>query len=696
MDFYDKLAAQVKDVKVEITDTSLIIHGYLFTNQTFHKEIANKSRAPFLFKKRTYLYLETYKFFIPEIKLLLSHLLSIKNKYGIHVPNCTRALELIEELETKAEEETKAKIDLKLIEREMVFSIAKHQKPVFDKYLFFKNRLDLRGLLLDAEPGTGKTFMSLALTTGLKADKVIIICPLPTVDNVWKKSLSSPEKVFNKQQEYYYIRDKDYKGQKYIISHYEALEELKLFLENNRYFNKEKIAIIIDECHNFNERNSKRSMLLLDLVNKSNPADVFLLSGTPVKGEFKELIVIFSLLNKDFVGTLQKKFEGFYRSCGYPVSEWLTQRYKSNSIKVKKESLGLEPVITSYVKIKLPGKLANEFLLTTIRDKLILYIKNRMKQFKEKEKWYAEQFSKVTTTGINILKERKQITDKEIKEYYDTLKFIKANPQQVTFYPTKLKYLNSIEDRIIKTMETKEERHFYKELKVIYKYPHLKAQGEGLGRVVTGARINCHKEMAKVIRYEPIINSTNKKTLIFSNYVEVCESAFNTLVRNKFKPLRVYGEYVKDLALNVEKFKLNKKDNPLVATYQSLGTGVPLIAANVVICMDLPFRQYLYDQAISRVWRLGQDQQVYVYILNLDTGEEPNINTRNIDIIQYFKEEVERLLGYKSALDITETEVLTAECFDFYSNFKKRDLFIDKSKYEMGSNTFKVFRRMFN
>ena len=72
--------------------------------------------------------------------------------------------------------------------------------------------------------------------------------------------------------------------------------------------------------------------------------------------------------------------------------------------------------------------------------------------------------------------------------------------------------------------------------------------------------------------------------------------------------------------------------------------------------LDLPYRMYIFDQAVSRAWRKGQDSVVKVYIPVLDTGDKKNINQRNFDIISFFNEEVERLTGYKQTLTVDETK----------------------------------------
>ena len=105
----------------------------------------------------------------------------------------------------------------------------------------------------------------------------------------------------------------------------------------------------------------------------------------------------------------------------------------------------------------------------------------------------------------------------------------------------------------------------------------------------------------------------------------------------------------------VDLFKNKREVNPLVATYKSLSTAVPLTNADRIITLDLPYRMYIFDQAVGRAWRQGQDSIVKVYMPVLDTGDEPNINQRNFDIIKFFNEEVEKLTGYKQTLTVDET-----------------------------------------
>jgi hypothetical protein len=89
---------------------------------------------------------------------------------------------------------------------------------------------------------------------------------------------------------------------------------------------------------------------------------------------------------------------------------------------------------------------------------------------------------------------------------------------------------------------------------------------------------------------------------------------------------------------------------------------------------------YTYEQTIARLWRLGQKLQVYIYIARLNTGNVKNINDRNVDIIDFFKKEVEAITGYASEIDIMagdSTSSLSTEDMikcDMYMNYASRNL----------------------
>lgn len=622
------------------------------TKSLFRKSLGHESKFLSLFKDYSSTGFEFYSFFKPEIVTLLTDIVS---KGSLGYSTNIKVLKSI--LEWFKEEETKLKrnfeIDYKAIDDSLEFKILPHQKPVFERFEVFKRDLGYRGMLVDADPGTGKTFTSLALAEGCHSEKVIIICPLNTVSEVWLPSIAGePGKlVFKKPQDFYSMRDGGpYRNEKYIIAHYESLDKLFNILKDRNFNKNVPISVIVDESHNLAAEDSKRTKLAIEITNfllTKDEDNIFLLSGTPLKSSFRELGNISKFLDKRFTGNVEKRFYKLYKSPNKFLSDLLTSRYTGYSIKVKKDSIGLEEPITQYINVKL--KNGDEYTLDTIRVKLKEFVSRRTSELMKLASFYHEEYQTLLKTALD--RAGSNIKPREISIYQADFERIRRARGDIFYMGDVIKEVNAFEAKL-KTYLQGEEKKRWQDAKTIVKYPHLKIQGEALGQVITGARIKCHEDIARALNYGEILNSTVKKTVIFSSYNNVCLGAMEKSRSEGFKPIGVFGDTTRDLNKNVTAWTKDEKVNPLVATYKSLSTGVPLIAGNIVICLDLPFRMYVYNQAISRVWRLGQDLQVYIYILSLDTGEKPNINSRNIDIIKFFNSEIEKITGYKSNLDL--------------------------------------------
>jgi SNF2 family DNA or RNA helicase len=208
-------------------------------------------------------------------------------------------------------------------------------------------------------------------------------------------------------------------------------------------------------------------------------------------------------------------------------------------------------------------------------------------------------------------------------------------------------------ESILPTLNGKDKESF-RHVKTLIKYVSLKIQGECLGRVLGKKRIECHVKMVPHIDFVSLCESTTKKTVIFTSFVEALKETENVLKDAGLTPLLVYGETNKDLSTIVKKFEIDEDVNPLVATYNSLSTAVPLIMADNMITINAPFRNYILEQAISRVHRIGADTQVNVWMVSLDTGKEPNMSTRSSDILAWSQQQVEKILGISAPFEVTE------------------------------------------
>ena len=66
---------------------------------------------------------------------------------------------------------------------------------------------------------------------------------------------------------------------------------------------------------------------------------------------------------------------------------------------------------------------------------------------------------------------------------------------------------------------------------------------------------------------------------------------------------------------NIEKFQNDEKYKVLIATWQKMGTGITLNAANYAIFLDTPWTQGVYEQAQDRIHRIGSKKPVFIYNL---------------------------------------------------------------------------------
>ena len=504
---------------------------------------------------------------------------------------------------------------------------------------------------------THNTSTSLFTMEGLhnETHKVIVICPLPTVSNVWKPSIGDNNNVFKEGQSYWWVGDsKPYNDEKYIICHYEGLDKLQQILNK---LPKGLTGVIIDECHNLNDPKSKRTQLAIDIVKKVNASNVLLLSGTPIKSGFRELSLTFKLLDVNFDRHVEARYVKLYSSASKFMIDVLKQRYDGYAVKVSKDAIKLDPLNTVNLKVTVPDNEMEKYYLENIRKDLKEYVGRRLIELKEQESYWTERYLTLREEAIKNGK----LGGRELETYLKNVDTIRKT-KSISFGQIGdiVEAANKYEKTyIIPNLSTSEDKNVFKEAKTIYKYPALKVQGEALANVLGKARIQCHITLAEYLDFTAIINTTKKKTIIFSNYIDVCKATEKICSNLGYNPICVFGEETKNLAANVEKFLNSPNINPLITTYKSLSTGVPLTAANVIICLDMPFRMYIYEQAVSRAWRLGQDSQVTSYIVEANTTV-PNINSRNIDIITWYKEEVERITGVSSDVGLkgeTEDEI---------------------------------------
>jgi Rad3-related DNA helicase len=313
---------------------------------------------------------------------------------------------LIEDLRKRAD----SALDMSQIKKHMNFGILKHQVSVFKDYALMKLIGKLRGLLVAADPGTGKTFSSLALTLALKSDRIIILAPKNTLESAWVDSLTGD--MFKEPQEYWISTSKDrYRGQKYIICHYEFVGKLSKMISNDGG----NTAIIIDETHNLNEKNTKRTNALSEVLNDLDPSDVILLSGTAIKGKTLEVSNMLKFCDATFTPEIEEAFEELYKTPNYLLAKIIPKRYSYVETFVSKDDMDLKESITIEEQIKL--KNGKYYTLEAITERMKDYALEQNKHYTENMNSYRERYDTLIKKALKPALASKLTTEKDYVVY---------------------------------------------------------------------------------------------------------------------------------------------------------------------------------------------------------------------------------------------------------------------------------------
>lgn len=546
-----------------------------------------------------------------------------------------------------------------------------YQDKFIDECIWKSKLLELKGYLLDAPAGSGKSYGSLALMEMLDIDTIIVICPKKAVNDVWDETIT---RVYSEPQTYsmslpvlhgpskpagFDINDR------FIVCHYESLGKLNEYLDSVKIPNK-RYSIVLDECHSLNSHNSERSIQFRELNKKINPEFCLWMSGTPIKALGTETLTMFATIDKLFDKSVYRSFLKVFGVSGVYATSVMANRLQLVRSEIKTKGSGVEQFTH---KIKVSLKNGGDYTLKTISAKMIDYVKERKAYYQKNAKQYENDFF----NGIEVYRSRVSRGRGDTNSFRAGLEdyLVKAKTLHEGYIPTDPKHkqyvldCNHYEDKVIIPTLPNDVKKIFRKAKSVYKYVDLTIMGEALGNILGKSRSKCNADIviqlvtdAKVITEDgetyqsnlpDIIRNAQAKTIIFTDYVEVVKETEYQLKLNGFTPISIFGETTSGngLAMQTKIFKENSEINPLITTFKTLSEAVPLTEANRVIFLNLPFRSGTYEQAVKRANRIGQTLDVDLFEVTLDTGEEPNISTRNEDILKWSEEQVALILGKK-------------------------------------------------
>lgn len=600
----------------------------------------------FMFTKVTNSSISFNSFFAPDFLYTLETIYNGKNgKWKFRILG--RIIELLYE-ETWLRDLLEEQDDILNFSKvsELNITLLPHQ----DEFLSIFNekvpRYHLRGYILGAAPGSGKTLTNLALGCCLESEVVICIVPKNSVDSVWVDTIATR---FVKPQKYWAstMKTDPEKGCRFYVFHYEQLERAIEFFKKQKFHNP---LIVLDESHNLNEIGSARTQNLIKLANNLE-AFVVWASGTPLKALGKEVMPILSTIAPDFNDDAKERFNGIFGKNATKAIDILRNRIGYMTFVVDKKVVVGNQVTTVEKKVQIPT--GEKYTLDNIREDMRKFIQERMTYYQTHMADYVKTYEIALRMHADNLSKSGEVNFRKYKDY---IKIIRQGYDSRTMGPM-VQFCNQYELKEIMPGLPKDLRDAFKGARSVVKYYELKVQGEALGRILGRQRSQCHVDMVPYCDLPDLIDEGLSKTVIFTSYVEVVDSIAKHLEEKGYSPLRVYGDTNKDLTSIIKTFKDDIDANPLIATFQSLSTAVPLVMANQAILMNSPFRVHEYQQATARVDRLGQIHPVRIINIFLDTGAKPNISTRSGDIMDWSREQVEAMMGTKIDLD------LSMECF---------------------------------
>jgi hypothetical protein len=517
--------------------------------------------------------------------------------------------------------------------------LLKHQRAFLEHYNKVVPAMDLTGYLLSARPGSGKTLIILALAACLKSDKVILVVPKNSVERVWVKTI---RELLTHEETYWVAAEgKPYKNEKYLIFHYEALEQARSLAHT--VAGAHNLLVGLDESHNFNESTAARTNAFIDICKTTNTQHVVWSSGTPLKAMGYEMIPILKTIAKYFTSDVEMRFRKIFGFKAGRAVDILRNRIGLVSFKVEKtDDAEIENKSSSTtIKVRIPN--SEQYTLDAIRMEMSKYITERMTYYTSQMKRYEKLYA--TCLAVH----EKTLTTSEEKQDFKTYKRDVAMIRQ-GYDPEAMKaqaaFCNAYElKKIIPSLRDKQERDDFRDVRAIIKYVKLKVMGEALGKILGRKRAQCHADMVKYVPWKDLIDQASKKTVVFTSFVEALKAMDIEWKHLGLKPLLVYGETNANVNGIIGHFEKDPDINPLGATYQSLSTAVPLVMANQAIFLNPPFRDHEMTQAKARIDRLGQDTPVHFVHILLDTGDAGNISTRSSDILAWSKEQVEAMTG---------------------------------------------------
>ena len=567
-------------------------------------------------------YLQFPTFFALEIAMIFEDLgYEYNAKHYLKIARYIRSKTWVKNLHLPVKEVPINTSNLKNIR----YTLKPYQRDFIEMYPTLKERFNLNGYLLSFDQGLGKTLTAISLAECLDKDQVVIVCPNSLKEN-WAYEI---KEYFYKYENEKLWRDEVYvhgskrysftNKTKYIIVNLEAIPAVYYLISNR----KDSI-LIVDEMHNIRNMKGKRTLELLDLKSKLGKTDVLLMSGTPIKALPNEIVPSLMLIDPLFTEEVAKLYFNCFNVDGTATKEIVNARFGMvMHRKTKKEVLTLPDKHIHELNFTVPN--SNKYLSDVV-SKEVEEVFSRLYNAE------LERSDELRNNYINMIEKYSKAPYKDKKEY---LKYLK-NPEYDYHESERERFDEFTKKYVIPNIYYPVDLKNFKEAETAYVRMKERAMGKALGQIMHPRRKELYIQLYENNKEEIIdmIYNATKKTVIFSTLLEVVDYISKDLTKQGIGNVKIVGGADNRMD-KIQAFKNDDDIEVLIATSQTLSTGVTLIEANQMFFFGTPWRSADYDQCCDRIYRIGQNTDVNIYNVLLDTGGKENLSTRMNDILKW-------------------------------------------------------------
>ena len=529
----------------------------------------------------------------------------------------------------------RTELNLDKAQKQFTLQPMDYQLQYVKEYFTITRCYNFDGHILTFKPGYGKTFTAALIAEAAPdVNQVIVVCPNTLKEN-WAEEIhqyykkyqgsTSANEKFKKEVfvagNSRYTFDKS--AAKWIIVNQESIPTVYDKVK------RQNVMIVVDECHYFRNMDAIRVKELLKLKDITNATEILMMSGTPIHASPDEAIPALLMIDPMFTYDLAKIYKAAFATDNTALERVINARMGIVMYDVPDEVLKLPKKTVSELWMPLAND--EQYSMHIVQNELKnLYLRYYANLGKEADQ-YREAF-------VDIVKEYSS-ADSDVTESY--ISFVNDGSNYLSIHESKAEIYRTFLKTYVYPNVPHDKMQDVKDVMSHYVYMSSKARGLAMGQIIPPLynKVNIALWDENEPEFIDRIRNNLKKTLIFSPYVKVVNHIEDRLKANKIGVIKVTGEVVKNRMDLVKQFRNSDTIDVMIATPNTMGTGLTLVEASQVFFFGVPYRSADFDQACDRIYRIGQTSDVNIYkvLLKSATGVA-NITTRQNEIMEWSRE----------------------------------------------------------